>query len=70
MSSGLVYRQSPEDEELERKRLELGHLETELVQKELDLTTLTAELNNSECEYTRVIGSRYAELERIEEQIT
>lgn len=70
MSSGLVSRRSPEDEELERKKLELSGLETELVQKELDLTTLTAELNNFEREYTRIIGSRYAELERIEEQIT
>ncbi|MEG3440285.1 J domain-containing protein [Pannus brasiliensis CCIBt3594] len=70
MSSGLVSRRSPEDEELERKKLELSGLETELVQKELDLTTLTAELNTFEREYTRIIGSRYAELERIEEQIT
>jgi DnaJ-domain-containing protein 1 len=54
MSGGLVYRQSPEEEELERKRLELADLETELVQKELDLTTLNAELHNFEREYTQI----------------
>jgi DnaJ-domain-containing protein 1 len=70
MSGGLVYRQSPEEEELERKRLELADLETELVQKELDLTTLNAELHNFEREYTQIIGSRYVELEHIEAQIT
>ncbi len=54
----------------QKKRLELADLETELVQKELDLTTLNAELHNFEREYTQIIGSRYAELEDIEAQIS
>ena len=40
------------------------------MQKELDLTSLNAELHNFEREYTQIIGSRYAELEHIEAQIS
>ncbi|MBE9256709.1 molecular chaperone DnaJ [Dolichospermum sp. LEGE 00246] len=60
---------APEDEELEKKKTELTGLETELAQRELDLTTLQAELHAFEREYFRVIGIRYTELDRIEDQI-
>lgn len=69
MSDQLVFQISPEDEELQRKSAELAMLETELVQGELDLTTLHAELQSFDREYQQVIGTRYAELDRIEEQI-
>jgi DnaJ-domain-containing protein 1 len=69
MSDQLVFQISPEDEELKRKSAELAILETELVQGELDLTTLHAELQSFDREYQQVIGTRYAELDRIEEQI-
>ncbi len=60
---------APEEEELEKKKIELTGLETELAQRELDLTTLQAELHAFEREYFRLIGIRYTELDRIEDQI-
>lgn len=69
MSNQLVLQLSPEDEELQRKSTELANLETDLVQGELDLATLHGELQNFEREYQQIIGTRYTELDRIEEQI-
>jgi DnaJ-domain-containing protein 1 len=70
MGSDLVRRLTPEEEEVERKRAELDVLETDLAQRELDLATLHAELHAFERKYQQVIGIRYAELDRIEAQIT
>jgi DnaJ-domain-containing protein 1 len=69
MNDRLVLRVSPEEEELQRKFAELAASEADLLQGELDLATLHAELKNFEREYQQVIGTRYAELERIEQQI-
>jgi predicted nuclease with TOPRIM domain len=69
MSNQLVLQLSPEDEELQRNSAELANLETELVQGELDLATLHAGLQSFEREYRQIVGTRYAELDRIEEQI-
>jgi DnaJ-domain-containing protein 1 len=69
MSNQLVLQLSPEDEELQLKSTELANLEAELVQGELDLATIHAELQNFEREYQQIIGTRYTELDRIEEQI-
>ena len=69
MSDQLVISLSPELEELQRKAEELSALEAELVQGELDLVTTHGELHNFEREYQQIIGTRYAELERIEIQI-
>jgi DnaJ-domain-containing protein 1 len=69
MSDRLVISLSPEVEELQRKSEELSALEAELVQGELDLATTHGELQNFEREYQQIIGTRYAELERIEIQI-
>lgn len=69
MSNQLVLQLSPEDEELQRQSAELANLETELVQGELDLATLHAGLQSFEREYQQIVGTRYAELDRIEEQI-
>jgi DnaJ-domain-containing protein 1 len=69
MSNQLVLQLSPEDEELQRQSAELANLETELVQGELDLATLHAGLQSFEREYQQVVGTRYTELDRIEEQI-
>lgn len=65
----IIRKLNPEEEELEKKKTELTGLETELAQRELDLSTLQAELHAFEREYFRVIGIRYTELDRIEEQI-
>jgi DnaJ-domain-containing protein 1 len=70
MNSDIIRRLTPEEEEVEKKRTELAALETELAQRELDLATLHAELHAFERKYQQVIGLRYAELDRIEAQIT
>jgi hypothetical protein len=69
MKNGIIHKLTPEQEELEKKKLELATLETELADKELDLATFIAELNIFEKDYMRVIGVRYTELDRIESQI-
>jgi DnaJ-domain-containing protein 1 len=69
MNDRLVLRVSSEEEELQRKYVELAASEADLLQGELDLATLHAVLKNFEREYQQVIGTRYAELERIEQQI-
>ncbi|MBE9168209.1 molecular chaperone DnaJ [Pleurocapsales cyanobacterium LEGE 06147] len=69
MENGIVHKLTPEQEELERKKIELATLEKELADKELDLATFQAELNAFEKEYFRIIGVRYTELDRIEAQI-
>lgn len=69
MEYEIIPKLTPEQEELERKKVELAELETELVEKELSLATFQAELNSFENEYMRVIGTRYTELDRIEAEI-
>ena len=60
---------TPEEQELHEKLQELSALESELTQKELDLATLTAELLALESRYIRVVGGKYAELDRINAEI-
>ena len=69
MEKGIIHKLTPEQEELEKKKIELVALERELADKELDLATFQVELNAFEQEYMRVIGVRYTELDRIEAQI-
>lgn len=69
MTHELILSKSPEAEELDRKKAELTAIEMELIQRELELTTLHAELHAFELDYLQIIGSRYTELERIENQI-
>ncbi|MBK7599652.1 MAG: hypothetical protein IPJ07_14470 [Acidobacteria bacterium] len=60
---------SPEERELDKKRKELADLEIELADRELELATLKAELNQFENRYLRIVGWRYAELDKINAQI-
>jgi hypothetical protein len=60
---------SPEEEELEHKRVELEQLQSELAESELELATLRSELVAFERRYLEFVGSRYAELDRLEAQI-
>lgn len=69
MKSAIARRQTPEEQELDKKLTELAALEMELTQRELDLATLQAELHSFEREYLRVVGIRYAELDEIEAEI-
>jgi DnaJ-domain-containing protein 1 len=70
MSDQLVLQISPEEKELQNKNAELYALEVELIQGELDLATTHTLLQNFEREYQQVIGTRYTELEQIENQIS
>lgn len=69
MSTDILARQMPEEEELSTKKAELDALESELAQRELDLATLEAELRAFERRYLCIVGIRYAELDEIEAQI-
>ncbi len=69
MTTSITRAQTPEEAELERKKLELGALESELAERELDLSTVEAELRAFERRYLRTVGVKYAELDEIEAQI-
>src|SRR3990172_5241544 len=69
MGTKITRRQTPEEKELHKKLSELATLEAELTQHELDLATIQGELRAFENRYLRVIGVRYAELDKIEAQI-
>ena len=56
---------TPEQEELDRKLAELASIEAELAQRELDLATQGAELEAFERLYIRIVGVKYAELDRL-----
>ncbi|HYE74015.1 MAG TPA: J domain-containing protein, partial [Blastocatellia bacterium] len=58
-----------EEAELKEKRAELAALENELTERELTLATLQGEIEAFEQNYLSVVGSRYAELEEIEQKI-
>ncbi|MGB8098160.1 MAG: J domain-containing protein [Terracidiphilus sp.] len=63
MTSGVVRRLSPEEEELAAKREDLARLEAELADRELALASLKAELAAFEGLYLRRVGILYAELD-------
>lgn len=69
MESAITRRQTPEEQELDKKLAELTALEAELAESELDLATLQAELHAFEQEYLRVVGIRYTEFDWLEAQI-
>lgn len=69
MSTDLTRKQTPEERELESKRVRLAALEAELAQRELELATLKAELASFEARYLREVGVLYAELDEIAAQI-
>ena len=69
MSTDLVQNRTPEEQELERKNVELASFEADLIQRELDLATLRADLAEFEARYLRQVGVLYAELDEIEARI-
>ena len=60
---------TPEQQEYELKKSQLSQLETKLVDLELEHLNLAADLRDLEGKYLRIVGTRYAELDRIEAQI-
>jgi CII-binding regulator of phage lambda lysogenization HflD len=69
MSQQLVRTKTPEEEELEKKRVLLRQLESQLADREVELATLQAELAAFERRYLRIVGLRYAQLDKLEAQI-
>jgi len=69
MGTAIAHMQTPEEQELEKKRAELAVLEEELAQRELEVETLEGELRSFERHYLRMVGVKYAELDEIEAQI-
>lgn len=69
MKNTITRKLTLEDEELNKKLVELAALEVELTERELELATLQSKLHAFEREYLRVVGIRYAELDEIESEI-
>lgn len=65
MRMEIVREMTPEEKELQKKRLELTALEAILAQQELELITLQAELNAFQNRYLQALGKLYAELDAI-----
>lgn len=63
MNAQIIRQQSPEEEELTRKRKELALLQARLAERELFLANLRAELSAFEGQYLRQVGTLYAELD-------
>lgn len=60
---------TPEEEELEQKRVELRILESELADRELELVNLHGDLVEFERGYMHRVGQLYAQLDDLEAQI-
>jgi hypothetical protein len=69
MDTNIVRSQSPEEKELDKKRLELSKLEDTLAERELELTTLQNRLQVFEHRYLLSVGVLYAELDALESEI-
>jgi hypothetical protein len=69
MATKVVKKKTIQEEELYEKIEELALLENELTIKELELVTLQAELRSFQIRYNRIVGTRYAELDKISSEI-
>ena len=63
MSSQIVLKLKPEEDELFRKRQEFAAVQATLAERELDLTELSRQLSAFESLYVREVGVLYAELD-------
>ncbi|MEE8259415.1 MAG: J domain-containing protein [Nitrospinaceae bacterium] len=61
--------QGPDQKEIVRKKLELEELEQELAENELDLSTARRDLHLFENRYQRIVGCKYAELDRLKASV-
>jgi hypothetical protein len=69
MTEDIVKSRSPIEEEIEKKRIELAQLESELADTELKHATLENELRYFERQYYKRVGTLLAELDEIKAQI-
>lgn len=69
MPASLIRQLSPEEEELQSKKLELAAIETQIALLQLDLETLTSELQAFTDRYLRAVGMKFAQLDAIEAEI-
>jgi hypothetical protein len=65
----IVRKLTPEQEELDRKRVELSAVRAALAERELELADLRAQLKSFEGRYLRQVGVLYAELDDLEAKI-
>jgi predicted nucleic acid-binding Zn-ribbon protein len=63
MPGAIVRKLTPEQEELDRKRVELNAVRAALAERELELADLHAQLKSFEGRYLRQVGVLYAELD-------
>jgi len=69
VSTQLLRKESPEELEIEAKRIELAALEARFGEQELALATAHAEVRSFERRYIAALGILFAELDRIEAEI-
>ena len=69
MPGGIVRKLTPEQEELERKREELGAIRAALADRELELADLRAQLKSFEGRYLRQVGVLYAEMDDLDARV-
>jgi len=69
MMKSITRSQGPDQEEIVRKKLELEELEQELAENELDLSTARRDVHLFEIRYQRVVGCKYAELDRLKASV-
>lgn len=70
MSGQIIRRLKPEEQEMLRKREELGAIRTTLAERELELVDLRSQLAVFEGHYLRQVGSLYSELDEWKARIS
>lgn len=68
-ASGLVLNQLSEEQALQKRREELGELESRLIERESELANLRSAQRAFEGRYLSAVGERYDELAGIEKEI-
>jgi hypothetical protein len=68
-TSGLILSQLGEEQELQKRREELAHLESRLAEREMEFAKLQSDLRKFEGRYLSVVGDRYDKLAEIEKEI-
>ena len=69
MALEIVRKQTPEEEELLRKREELASVRAALAERELELADFRAQLKSFEGRYLRQVGVLYAEMDDLDARV-